>query len=108
MKVTRKGYYTIECDGVPLEREDGTPVRVTSRDKCYSYIYDDGRSGVFVVRCPDWEIELTHHGTNNGTTITVPTGTLNDPTKKVITVPTGKVIYWNVDDDDGNWIGVPL
>lgn len=116
MKVTRKGYFTVEYGGIPLEIE-GAPL--TSRDACYPHILNDGRSGVFIIHCPDWEVEVSgpvRSGAVNINTaapraimgasanaVTVPTGALQLGVPRV-TVLTAALLFGCVDDDDGNWI----
>jgi len=50
---TRKGYYTIEFEGLPLSREDGTLIQHQSLDECWETISNDVREGDFTVKCPD-------------------------------------------------------
>jgi hypothetical protein len=59
VKITRKGYYTIEGpDGNLLLNDAGTTRQATTRDDCYEYITEDGRSGTFKIYSPDREVEV--------------------------------------------------
>ena len=59
MRITRKGYYTIQKpDGSPLLKPDGELRQATTRDDCYEYISEDGDKGVYVITSPDREVEL--------------------------------------------------
>lgn len=59
LKITRKGYYTIQGpDGLLLKKPDGSTRNVTSRDECYERITEDGRGGTFTIQCPDREVEV--------------------------------------------------
>jgi len=63
MKITRKGYYTIQCpSGELLTRPDGAIRQATTRDDCYEYITEDTEqytdSGTYIYRIipPEYEV----------------------------------------------------
>jgi hypothetical protein len=73
LKITRKGFYTIDRpDGTKLRRPDGKIRRVTSRDECYEYITEDIITFAeeqpeneplpdlvtYTINCPEREVEV--------------------------------------------------
>ena len=59
MKVTRKGYYTIEGpSGELLLNPDGSLREVTTRGDCYEYVDEDRGSDKFTIKSPTREVEI--------------------------------------------------
>lgn len=79
MNITRKGFYTIVGpDGLSLLNESGQERRVTSRDEAYERITEDGRGGLFTIKCPDRTVRVigsvADQGAGDTEAPTVPTG----------------------------------
>lgn len=45
-------------DGALLLNETGGTRQATARDFCYEYIAQDGRSGIFSINCPGYDVEI--------------------------------------------------